>query len=80
MKLCTDSFMTLFKSSKPTIAKVHGAAIGGGSDIALCCDLLVMAEDARIGGSAWGGGGGDVAGVGSATKLDTVHSTHTSSL
>jgi len=28
---------------------VHGAAVAGGSDIALCCDLLVMAEDARIG-------------------------------
>lgn len=33
----------------PTIAKVHGAAVAGGSDIALCCDLLVMADDARIG-------------------------------
>jgi enoyl-CoA hydratase len=28
---------------------VHGAAVAGGSDIALCCDLLVMADDARIG-------------------------------
>ena len=41
--------MTLWKSAKPTIAKVHGAAVAGGSDIALCCDLLVMADDARIG-------------------------------
>jgi enoyl-CoA hydratase len=41
--------MSLWKSSKPTIAKVHGAAAAGGSDIALCCDLLVMADDARIG-------------------------------
>ncbi len=30
-------------------AKVHGYAVAGGSDIALSCDLLVMAEDARIG-------------------------------
>jgi enoyl-CoA hydratase len=49
MKRNTDDFMTLWKSPKPTIAKVHGFAAAGGSDIALCCDLLVMAEDARIG-------------------------------
>src|SRR4029079_1708378 len=41
--------MSLWRSRKPTIAKVHGYAVAGGSDIALCCDLLVMAEDARIG-------------------------------
>jgi enoyl-CoA hydratase len=41
--------MSLWRASKPTIAKVHGYAIGGGSDIALCCDLLVMADDAKIG-------------------------------
>ena len=49
MKRNTEDFMTLWKSAKPTIAKVHGAAVAGGSDIALSCDLLVMAEDARIG-------------------------------
>ncbi|WP_372073336.1 crotonase/enoyl-CoA hydratase family protein [Tistrella mobilis] len=49
MKRNTDDFMSLWRCSKPTIAKVHGAAVAGGSDIALCCDLLVMAEDARIG-------------------------------
>ncbi len=49
MKRNTEDFMTLWKSAKPTIAKVHGAAVAGGSDIALCCDLLVMADDARIG-------------------------------
>jgi enoyl-CoA hydratase len=49
MKRNTEDFMTLWRSPKPTIAKVHGAAVAGGSDIALCCDLLVMAEDARIG-------------------------------
>lgn len=49
MKKNTESFMSLWKSSKPTIAKIHGAAVAGGSDIALCCDLIVMAEDARIG-------------------------------
>jgi enoyl-CoA hydratase len=49
MKRYTEDFMALWRSPKPTIAKVHGAAVAGGSDIALCCDLLVMAEDARIG-------------------------------
>ena len=49
MKRNTEAFMSLWKSAKPTIAKVHGHAVAGGSDIALCCDLLVMAEDARIG-------------------------------
>lgn len=45
----TQDFMALWRSYKPTIAKIRGYAIGGGSDIALCCDLVVMAEDARIG-------------------------------
>ena len=45
----TDDFMALWRSRKPTICKIHGAAAAGGSDIALCCDLVVMAEDARIG-------------------------------
>ena len=49
MKRCTDDFMSLWRCSKPTIAKVHGYAVAGGSDIALCCDLLVMADDASIG-------------------------------
>ena len=49
MKRNTEDFMSLWRSPKPTIAKVHGAAVAGGSDIALCCDLLVMADDARIG-------------------------------
>ena len=49
MKRNTEDFMSLWRSAKPTIAKVHGAAVAGGSDIALSCDLLVMAEDARIG-------------------------------
>ncbi len=49
MKRNTEDFMSLWRSPKPTIAKVHGWAAAGGSDIALSCDLLVMAEDARIG-------------------------------
>ena len=49
MKECTNCYAELFHSYKPTIAQVHGAAVAGGSDIALCCDLVVMADDARIG-------------------------------
>lgn len=49
MRRCTDDFMSLWHSSKPTIARVHKYAIAGGSDIALCCDQVVMDEDARIG-------------------------------
>jgi len=49
MKGYTEDFMSLWRCSKPTIAMVHGYAVAGGSDIALCCDLLVMADDARIG-------------------------------
>ncbi len=45
----TEDFFALFRSLKPTIAKVHGYAVAGGSDIALSCDLVVMADDARIG-------------------------------
>lgn len=49
MKRNTELFMSLWRSYKPVICKVHGYAVAGGSDIALCCDLIVMAEDARIG-------------------------------
>jgi enoyl-CoA hydratase len=49
MRRNTDDFFTLWRSLKPTIAKVHGHAVAGGSDIALSCDLLVIADDARIG-------------------------------
>lgn len=45
----TEDFMSLWRSSKPTVAKVRGYAVAGGSDIALCCDLVVMAADAKIG-------------------------------
>ncbi len=45
----TERFMSLFRSHRPVIAKVHGFAVAGGSDIALCADVILMAEDARIG-------------------------------
>jgi enoyl-CoA hydratase/carnithine racemase len=49
MRANTENFFSLWRSAKPTIAKVRGYAVAGGSDIALSCDLIVMAEDARIG-------------------------------
>jgi enoyl-CoA hydratase len=49
MRAYTDDFMALWRSPKPTIARVHRYAIAGGSDIALCCDLVVMDDAARIG-------------------------------
>ena len=49
MKKNTDDFMSLWRSYKPTIARVHGYAAAGGSDIATCCDFLVMEDKARIG-------------------------------
>ena len=45
----TAHFMRLFHCHKPTIAKVRGFAVAGGSDIALACDMVVMADDAQIG-------------------------------
>jgi len=49
MKQNTEDFMSLWRSYKPTIAKVHGYAAAGGSDIATCCDFIVMEDKARIG-------------------------------
>ncbi len=43
------SYMQLWESPKPVIAQVHGWCVGGGTDLALCSDLIFMAEDARIG-------------------------------
>jgi enoyl-CoA hydratase len=42
-------FMSLFRSDKPVVCKVQGFCVAGGTDLALCADLLIIAEDARIG-------------------------------
>ena len=50
-------FMALWRSPKPVIAQIHGWCVGGGSDMALCADLVIASEDARIGTSysrMWG--------------------------
>ena len=45
----TQHFMALWRALKPVVCKVHGLALAGGSDIALCADLTLIAEDAEIG-------------------------------
>ena len=42
-------FMSLFHSEKPVICKVHGYCVAGGTDMALCSDLLVVEDEAKIG-------------------------------
>jgi enoyl-CoA hydratase len=39
----------MFDLHKPVIAKVHGNCLAGGTDLALGCDMVIVAEDARIG-------------------------------
>jgi enoyl-CoA hydratase/carnithine racemase len=41
--------MSLWRTPKPVIAQVHGWCVGGGSDMALCADLVIASEDAQIG-------------------------------
>ena len=45
----TQQFMSMWRSPKPVIVQVHGWCVGGGSDTALCGDLVIASEDARIG-------------------------------
>ena len=45
----TRHFMSVWHAMKPVICKVHGFALAGGSDLALCCDMTIMAENAQIG-------------------------------
>ena len=45
----TEHFMSMWRAMKPVICKVHGFAVAGGSDIALCADITIMGETAKIG-------------------------------
>jgi enoyl-CoA hydratase len=49
MRRNVRGFMSLFHADKPVVCKVHGFCVAGGTDMALCSDLLVIAADARIG-------------------------------
>jgi len=42
-------FMSIWRSPKPVICQIHGWCVGGGSDMALCADLVIASHDARIG-------------------------------
>lgn len=41
--------LTMFDVHKPVIAKVQGNCMAGGTDLALMCDVVIAAEDAKIG-------------------------------
>ena len=42
-------FMSLFHAGKPVVCMVHGFCVAGGTDMALCSDLLVIEDEAKIG-------------------------------
>jgi enoyl-CoA hydratase len=43
------AFMSLFHAEKPVVCKVQGFCVGGGTDMALCADLLVIEDGAKFG-------------------------------
>jgi enoyl-CoA hydratase len=45
----THKFSSIWRTPKPVIAQVHGWCVGGGSDTALCADLVIASEDAQFG-------------------------------
>ncbi len=49
MRRNVRTFMTLFDAGKPVICKIHGFCVAGGTDMALCSDLVIAASDAKIG-------------------------------
>ena len=49
MSRFTKGFASLLHANKPTVAKIHGFCVAGGTDIALHCDQIVIAADAKIG-------------------------------
>ncbi len=48
----TQGWMSIWELAKPVIAQVHGYCLAGGSELATCCDLVYMAEDAQMGSPA----------------------------
>jgi enoyl-CoA hydratase len=49
MSRFVEAYMALWRSPKPVVAQVHGFCVAGGTDLALCSDLVVCSEDCRIG-------------------------------
>ncbi len=49
MSRFTKGYAALLHCDKPTVAQVHGFCVAGGTDIALHCDQIVIADDAKIG-------------------------------
>src|SRR6266851_4260817 len=47
MKRMNAHFATIESCPKPVIAAINGHALGGGSELALCCDVRIMVEDGR---------------------------------
>ena len=45
----TQGWMSIWELAKPVIAQVHGYCLAGGSELATCCDLVYMADDAQMG-------------------------------
>jgi enoyl-CoA hydratase len=45
----TDGWMGIWDLAKPVVAQVHGWCLAGGSELATGCDLVYVADDARIG-------------------------------
>jgi enoyl-CoA hydratase len=45
----TAGWMSIWELGKPVIAQVHGYCLAGGSELATCCDLVYMADDAQMG-------------------------------
>ncbi len=45
----TAGWMSIWELAKPVIAQVHGYCLAGGSELATCCDLVYLADDAQMG-------------------------------
>jgi enoyl-CoA hydratase len=47
MRRMNDHFAAIERCPKPVIAAINGHALGGGSELTLCCDFRIMVEDGR---------------------------------